>query len=65
LIDPAVEAANNRAEQALRGAVVTRKPSFGSRSKRGSRTPLPHALGDYDMRAPEQRLLYDRASGAH
>jgi hypothetical protein len=36
LIDPAVEATNNMAEQALRGAVVTRKTSFGSRSKRGA-----------------------------
>lgn len=36
LIDPAVEATNNQAEQALRGPVVTRKTSFGSRSKRGA-----------------------------
>lgn len=36
LIDPAVEATNNAAERALRGAVVTRKTSFGSRSKRGA-----------------------------
>jgi hypothetical protein len=36
LIDPAVEPTNNAAERALRGAVVTRKTSFGSRSKRGA-----------------------------
>jgi transposase len=36
LTDPAVEATNNAAERALRGAVVTRKTSFGSRSKRGA-----------------------------
>jgi transposase len=36
LIDPAVDPTNNTAEQALRGAVVTRKTSFGSRSKRGA-----------------------------
>ncbi len=36
LIHPAVEATNNAAERALRGAVVTRKTSFGSRSKRGA-----------------------------
>jgi hypothetical protein len=36
LIDPAVEPTNNPAERALRGAVVTRKTSFGSRSKRGA-----------------------------
>ena len=36
LIDPAVESTNNAAERALRGAVVTRKTSFGSRSKRGA-----------------------------
>src|SRR5262245_748865 len=36
LIDPAVDPTNNCAEQALRGAVVTRKTSFGSRSKRGA-----------------------------
>jgi transposase len=36
LINPAVEATNNAAERALRGAVVTRKTSFGSRSKRGA-----------------------------
>jgi transposase len=36
LLNPAVEATNNAAERALRGAVVTRKTSFGSRSKRGA-----------------------------
>jgi transposase len=36
LKDPAVEATNNAAERALRGAVITRKTSFGSRSKRGA-----------------------------
>ena len=36
LKDPAVDPTNNAAEQALRGAVVTRKTSFGSRSKRGA-----------------------------
>jgi transposase len=36
LLDPAVEPTNNAAERALRGAVVTRKTSFGSRSKRGA-----------------------------
>jgi len=36
LSDPAVEATNNAAERALRGAVVTRTTSFGSRSKRGA-----------------------------
>lgn len=36
LINPAVEATNNAAERALRGAVVTRKTSFGSRSKCGA-----------------------------
>lgn len=36
LYDPAVDPTNNQAEQALRGAVVTRKTSFGSRSKRGA-----------------------------
>ena len=36
LAEPAVAATNNTAEQALRGAVVTRKTSFGSRSKRGA-----------------------------
>jgi hypothetical protein len=36
LINPAVEPTNNTAERALRGAVVTRKTSFGSRSKRGA-----------------------------
>jgi transposase len=36
LYDPAVEPTNNAAERALRGAVVTRKTSFGSRSKRGA-----------------------------
>src|SRR5258706_4533159 len=36
LTDPAVDPTNNAAERALRGAVVTRKTSFGSRSKRGA-----------------------------
>src|SRR4029434_4740972 len=36
LKDPAVDPSNNAAERALRGAVVTRKTSFGSRSKRGA-----------------------------
>jgi len=36
LIDEAVDPTNNAAERALRGAVVTRKTSFGSRSKRGA-----------------------------
>ncbi len=36
LIDPAVDPTNNAAERALRGAVVARKTSFGSRSKRGA-----------------------------
>jgi transposase len=36
LIEPAVEPTNNAAERALRGAVVSRKTSFGSRSKRGA-----------------------------
>lgn len=36
LINPAVDPTNNAAERALRGAVVTRKTSFGSRSKRGA-----------------------------
>ena len=36
LKDPAVDPTNNAAERALRGAVVTRKTSFGSRSKRGA-----------------------------
>jgi hypothetical protein len=36
LIEPAVDPTNNAAERALRGAVVTRKTSFGSRSKRGA-----------------------------
>jgi len=36
LIDPTVDPTNNAAERALRGAVVTRKTSFGSRSKRGA-----------------------------
>ena len=35
-IDPAVDPTNNAAERALRGAVVTRKTSFGSRSTRGA-----------------------------
>ena len=36
LSNPAVDPTNNTAERALRGAVVTRKTSFGSRSKRGA-----------------------------
>jgi len=36
LKNPAVDPTNNAAERALRGAVVTRKTSFGSRSKRGA-----------------------------
>jgi transposase len=36
LSNPAVGPTNNAAERALRGAVVTRKTSFGSRSKRGA-----------------------------
>lgn len=36
LRNPAVSADNNEAERALRPAVVTRKTSFGSRSKRGA-----------------------------
>jgi transposase len=36
LSNPAVDPTNNAAERALRGAVVTRKTSFGSRSKRGA-----------------------------
>jgi hypothetical protein len=36
LKDPAVDPTNNVAERALRGAVITRKTSFGSRSKRGA-----------------------------
>lgn len=36
LKNPAVDPTNNTAERALRGAVVTRKTSFGSRSKRGA-----------------------------
>jgi transposase len=36
LLNPAVDPTNNAAERALRGAVVTRKTSFGSRSKRGA-----------------------------
>ena len=36
LVNPAVRADNNPAERALRPAVVTRKTSFGSRSKQGA-----------------------------
>jgi transposase len=36
LKDPALDPTNNAAERALRGAVVTRKSSFGSRSKQGA-----------------------------
>jgi transposase len=36
LRNPAVSADNNEAERALRPAVVTRKTSFGSRSKEGA-----------------------------
>src|SRR5262245_37118053 len=36
LKNPAVDPTNNAAERALRGAVVTRKTSFGSRSKQGA-----------------------------
>lgn len=36
LVNPAVRADNNMAERALRPAVVTRKTSFGSRSKSGA-----------------------------
>jgi transposase len=36
LKNPAVDPTNNAAERALRGAVVTRTTSFGSRSKRGA-----------------------------
>jgi transposase len=36
LKNPTVDPTNNAAERALRGAVVTRKTSFGSRSKRGA-----------------------------
>lgn len=36
LVNPAVRADNNVAERALRPAVVTRKTSFGSRSKQGA-----------------------------
>jgi transposase len=36
LKDPAVDPTNNAAERALRGAVITRKTSFGSRSKQGA-----------------------------
>jgi hypothetical protein len=36
LSNPAVDPTNNAAERALRGAVITRKTSFGSRSKRGA-----------------------------
>ncbi|MGC9523847.1 MAG: IS66 family transposase, partial [Anaerolineae bacterium] len=36
LRDPAVEATNNAAERALRPAVITRKTSFGSHSKKGA-----------------------------
>lgn len=36
LVNPAVRADNNLAERALRPAVVTRKTSFGSRSKAGA-----------------------------
>jgi len=38
LFDPAVDATNRRAEQALRPAVVTRKVSGGNRSPRGAAT---------------------------
>lgn len=38
LKNPAVAPTNNAAERALRGAVVTRKTSFGSRSKRGAQS---------------------------
>jgi transposase len=38
LANPAVDPTNNAAERALRGAVVTRKTSFGSRSKRGAQS---------------------------
>jgi transposase len=38
LTNPAVDPTNNAAERALRGAVVTRKTSFGSRSKRGAQS---------------------------
>lgn len=36
LKNPAVDPTNNAAERALRGAVITRKTSFGSRSKQGA-----------------------------
>jgi len=38
LKNPAVDPTNNAAERALRGAVVARKTSFGSRSKRGAQS---------------------------
>ena len=38
LLDPAIDATNRRAEQALRPAVVTRKVCGGKRSWRGAQT---------------------------
>ncbi|HPD32360.1 MAG TPA: transposase, partial [Phycisphaerae bacterium] len=38
LDDPSLEAANNRAERALRPAVIARKSSCGNKTLRGKRT---------------------------
>jgi len=38
LIEPAVEATNNRAERALRPAVIARKVSCGNKTERGKKT---------------------------
>ena len=65
LVNPAVRADNNMAERALRPAVVTRKTSFGSRSKHGAQAasdpvPEPQAVGGFGQDRPRSSAT-DRA----
>ncbi len=54
LLDPAIDATNWRAEQALRPAVVTRKVCGGNRTTRGAHT---HEVLASVLRTIQQRRL--------
>lgn len=72
LVNPAVAPDNNAAERALRPAVVTRKTSFGSRSKQGAQafarlrsliqTWERQGLDFFDTATPPSRVVRVNAS---
>ncbi|GIV97996.1 MAG: hypothetical protein KatS3mg057_2653 [Herpetosiphonaceae bacterium] len=63
LVNPDVAATNNAAERGLRGAVVARKTSFGSRSKYGAQAFVRMLSIITTMELQGQDFFHDRPYG--